>query len=97
MMAHTNTLKRRSFRTAFSRSPLVNRSFETGCESTSSLSTTPSACDESLSSRTSSDTVMPPNTAHVSSPQTCMQLTTLPMVQRGDNWGSTPVLSSALL
>jgi len=97
MMAHTNTLKRPSFRTAFNGSPLVNRIFERDCESTSSLSTTPSACDESLSSSSSTDTTMHPNIAHVSSPQTCMQLTTLPVFRHDGNWSSSSILSNGLL
>jgi len=95
MMAHTNTLKWSSFRTAFSGSPLVNRVFERDSESMGSLSTTPSACNESLSNLSSADTTMHPNIAHVSSPQTCKQRTTLPVFRHADNWGSTPILSSA--
>jgi len=74
---HVNTLKRPSFRTAFSGSLLESQIPERDCESTSSVCTTPGVCDESSSSRSRADTTMYPNEVYVSSPQPCIQQPTL--------------------
>jgi len=93
-IAHFNTLKRPSFRTASSGSLLESQIPERKCERTWSVCTTPSLCDMSLSSWSSVDTTYP-NMAHISSPQSCMQLPTLQAFQQGSGllrWMPMPAL-----
>jgi len=79
MVTHTKTLKRPSFRSAFSGR----------CDSSQSMCTTSSECEESLSSQSSAYTTISPNTAHSFLPQTCTS-------QHAYNWGSKPIMSREL-